>query len=159
MEQNNLTVKEIMNLTGIPNMEGTVVMFDYSPHTTTDNTSIMNNITSNNTKTFVVIGVIERYDVDSLYMRAAIYDSIYCFNCKNVHEFNVGPFYLDNISNFKVADENDIEIYMTAFKMHITRLSKKADKFLKNHLAIQQIMDIINDGNIDKNYVIEYLKG
>lgn len=158
MEQNNLTVREIMNLTGIPNMEGTVVMFDYS-QTTTDTTSIINNATNNNTKTFVVIGMIERYDVDSLYMRAAIYNSIYCFNCNNFSEFNVGPFYLENISNFKVADEDDIEIYTRAFKMYVTELSKKTDKFIKNHLAIQQIMDIINDGNIDKNYVIEYLKG
>ena len=62
MEQNNLTVREIMNLTGIPNMEGTVVMFDYTD-TTTDTTSTINNITSNNTKTFVVIGMIERYRI------------------------------------------------------------------------------------------------
>lgn len=157
MEQNNLTVREIMNLTGIPNMEGTVVMFDYTT-TTTDTTSTINNITSNNTKTFVVIGMIERYDVDSLYMRAAIYNSIYSFNCNNFSEFNVGPFYLENISNFKVADKNDIGIYMRAFKMYVTALSEKTDKFIRNHSAIQQIMDIINDGNIDKDYVIEYLK-
>ena len=157
MEQNNLTVREIMNLTGIPNMEGTVVMFDYTD-TTTDTTSTINNITSNNTKTFVVIGMIERYDADALYMRAGIYNSIYSFDCNNFIEFNVGTFYLENISNFKVADENDIGIYIRAFKMYVTALSKKTDKFIRNHSAIQQIMDIINDGNIDKEYVIECLK-